>query len=172
MGSQASRRALLAVLGDPEEHGRDALELYGVSRICERRGDAARARTLYEKSLAGELPAETGRAAQRSLARLAKRGGDLRQARELWEKMLGNSREGLEAYEQLAIYHEHRARDPHVARALVRRALAELGKAERRGGMAPGAQRQSRARFERRLARLERKMGRMLLDASQVEATS
>jgi hypothetical protein len=163
---------VLAVLGDPEAHGRDALELFGVSRICERRGDAARARTLYEKSLAGELPAEAGRAAQRSLARLAKRGGDLRQARELWEKMLGNSREGLEAYEQLAIYHEHRARDPHVARALVRRALAELGKAERSGIMAPGARRQSRARFERRLARLERKMGRMLLDASHAGATS
>jgi uncharacterized protein len=163
---------VLAVLGDPEVHGRDALELFGVSRICERRGDAVRARTLYEKSLAGELPAETGRAAQRSLARLAKRGGDLRQARELWEKMLGNSREGLEAYEQLAIYHEHRARDPHVARALVRRALAELGKAECSGILAPGARRQSRARFERRLARLERKMGRMLLDASHAGATS
>ncbi|MGC1829766.1 MAG: ribonuclease H-like domain-containing protein [Candidatus Acidiferrales bacterium] len=164
---------VLAVLGDPEAHGRDALELYGVSRICERRGDAARARTLYERSLAGELPEETGRAAQRSLARLAKREGDLRLARELWEKMLGSSREGLEAYEQLAIYHEHRARDPRVARALVRRALAELGKAERRGGLASSsAQRQSRARFERRLARLERKMGRMPLDASQAEPAS
>ena len=163
---------VLALLGDPEAHGRDALELYGVSRICERRGDVARARTLYERSLAGELPAETGRAAQRQLAWLAKRGGDLGLARELWEKLLGDSREGLEAYEQLAIYHEHRARDPHGARSIVRRALAELGKAERRAGAGSNTQRQSRARFERRLARLERKMGRMLLDASQSEATS
>ena len=30
---------VLAVLGDPESHGQDGLELFGVSRICERRGE-------------------------------------------------------------------------------------------------------------------------------------
>ena len=45
-----------------------------------------RARKLYEQSIAlAELPAETDRAARRSLARLAKREGDLTLARDLWK---------------------------------------------------------------------------------------
>jgi tetratricopeptide (TPR) repeat protein len=163
---------VLAVLADPESHGQDALELYGVSRICERRGEMKRARRLYERSLASELPAETDRAARKSLARLAKREGDFTVARELWEKMLGNSREGLEAYEQLAIYFEHRAREPHRAATIVRKALADLRRANRLGTIAPAAYRSNQARFERRLARLERKAGRSLLDAMESESQS
>jgi tetratricopeptide (TPR) repeat protein len=150
---------VLSMLGNPELHGHDALELFGISRICERRGQTARARKLYEKSIARELPAETDRAARRSLARLAKREGDFALARELWENMLGNSREGFEAYEQLAIYYEHLAREPHRAAELARKALAELRAANRIGTIAPVAFRQQRTRFEQRLARLERKTG-------------
>ena len=41
--------------------------------------------------------------------------------------MLGNSREGFEAYEQLAIYYERHAREPHRAAVWSRKkALAEL----------------------------------------------
>jgi uncharacterized protein len=156
---------VLSLLGDPEAHGQDAFELFGASRICERRGEAALARRLYEQSIARELPQETDRAARRSLARLAKQGGDFDLARTLWEGMLGNSREGLEAYEQLAIHYERRAREPHRAAALARRALADLRKANRLGTIAPGAYRRCRAQFEKRLARLERKAGRTLLDS-------
>ncbi len=95
------------VLIDAETQGQDGLELFGVSRICERRGENTRARKLYEKSIASVLPAETDRAARRSLARLAKRDGDFALACELWRSSLGNSRQGYEAYEQLAIYYEH-----------------------------------------------------------------
>jgi hypothetical protein len=59
---------ILSLLTDPETHGQDALEIFGVSRICERRGDRTRARKLYEKSIASVLPTETDRAARRSLA--------------------------------------------------------------------------------------------------------
>ena len=38
---------ILSLLADPEASGRDALELFGVSRICERRGETTRARQLY-----------------------------------------------------------------------------------------------------------------------------
>ena len=163
------------MLAEPESDGHgisplDALELYGVSRICERRGQAKRARNLYQRSIASELPPKTDRAARRSLARLAKRGGDLSLARELWEGMLGGSKEGLEAYEQLAIYYEHHAREPHRAAGLARKALAELRRANRLGTMAAAAYRQCRERFEHRLARLERKAGRTLLDALEVES--
>jgi uncharacterized protein YprB with RNaseH-like and TPR domain len=169
-GLAALATRVLSLLGDPETHGQDALELFGVSRICERRGEAARARSLYQRSIASELPPETDRAARRSLARLAKREGDHQLARELWEGMLGNSREGLEAYEQLAIYYEHRAREPHRAAALAREALADLRHANHLGMIAPSAYRQQRVRFERRLARLERKAGRSLLDPLEPES--
>jgi len=150
---------VLSLLTDPETHGQDALELYGVSRMCERRGEVKRARQLYEQSIASKLPTETDRAARRSLARLAKRVGDFGLAREQWESTLGNSREGFESYEQLAIYYEHRARDPHNALAIVREALAELRRANHLGTISPGAYRQTQLRFEHRRTRLERKAG-------------
>jgi len=171
-GLAALATRVLSLLGDPEGHGHDALELFGVSRICDRRGDAARARSLYQRSIASKLPPETDRAARRSLARLAKREGNHELARELWDGMLGNSREGLEAYEQLAIFYEHRAREPHRAAALARQALADLRKANRLGTIAPSAYRQQRARFERRLARLERKAGLTLLDSLESRANA
>ena len=163
---------VMTMLGDPESRGQDALELFGVSRICERRGETARAKQLYKQSLAAELPQATGRVARQSLARLAKRENDLTLARELWEAMLGNSREGYDAYEQLAIYFEHRAREPHRAAAIARKALAELRRANRLGTIEPVAYRQAREKFERRLARLERKAGRRTLLDALVEAES
>jgi tetratricopeptide (TPR) repeat protein len=163
----------LSLLADPETRGKDALELFGVSRICERRGEAARARKFYSQSIAAELPEETGRAARKSLARLAKRDGDLSLACELWTAMLGNSREGLDAYEQLAIHYERRSREIDRAAVLVRAALAELRRAHRLGAVAADVQRRYRTRFEARLARLERKVGRTLLDAAEaMEAES
>ncbi len=163
---------VLAVLGDPESHGQDGLELFGVSRICERRGESARARVLYERSIAAELPVETERAAHRSLARLAKREGDHGLASQLWEKMLGDTREGFEAYEQLAIHYERQAREPHRAAELARSALAALRRANRLGTIAPPAYRQKKERFEKRLARLEHKGRNRLLDAMQRESSN
>ena len=154
---------VLALLGE-EATSQDGLELYGVSRICERRGEVKRARKLYEQSIASELPTETDRAARRALARLAKRDGDLALARELWEGTVGNSREGYEAYEQLAIYFEHEVREPRQALVIAREALAELRRANQVGMIVTAAYRRTKERFEHRLARLERKAGQTLLD--------
>src|SRR5271155_297419 len=147
-GLAALATRVLSLLGNPETHGHDGLELFGVSRICERRGDAIRARKLYAESIARDLPQETDRAARSSLARLAKRDGDYDLARVLWEGMLGNSREGFEAYEQLAIYYEHRARKPHRAAELARKALLDLRNGARLGTVAAGVHRERRLRFE------------------------
>lgn len=160
---------ILSLLSDAETQGQDGLELFGVSRICEKRGDAIRARKLYEQSIASALPIETDRAARRSLARLAKRDGDFAVACELWRYALGNSRQGYEAYEQLAIYHEHKACDPHQAREVVRQALDELRRANHTGAITPGAYREIRARFEHRMVRLERKRRGPLLDVLAAE---
>ena len=78
---------------------------------------------------------------------------------------MGNSREGYEAYEQLAIYYEHEAREPRQALAIAREALAQLRRASQVGTIAAVPYRTIKARFEHRLVRLERKAGRTLLDA-------
>ena len=160
---------VLSVLADAENQCTDAFELFGISRICERRGESARARVLFQRSIEGELPVETERAARRSLAMMAKRDGDFARARELWEGMLGSSREGLEAYEQLAIYYERHAREPHRAASITRKALAEIRRANRTGAVTTSLYRRSRARFERRLSRLERKTsgGSLLPDKAE-----
>jgi uncharacterized protein len=169
-GLAALATRTLSLLANPGADGQSGLELFGVSRICERRGESVRARKLYAQSITRDLPRETDRAARHSLARLAKREGDLDLARALWEGMLGNSREGFEAYEQLAIYFEHRAREPHRAAELARKALLELRNAHRLGTIPPAAYRQRRAQFEKRLARLERKSARSLLDGKESES--
>jgi uncharacterized protein YprB with RNaseH-like and TPR domain len=163
-GLAALSNRILSLLSDAENLGQDGLELFGVSRICEKRGEHNRARNLYEKSIASSLPAETDRMARRFLARLAKREGDFALACELWKDTLGNSRHGYEAYEQLAIHYERRVRDPERARQVVRQALDELHRANQVGDIAPGAYRDIKARFDRRLERLERKSRRPLLD--------
>jgi uncharacterized protein len=163
-GLAALSSRILSLLSDAENLGQDGLELFGVSRICEKRGEDTRARKLYEKSIASVLPTETDRVARRSLARLAKRQGDFELACELWKDALGSSRHGYEAYEQLAIYYERKARDPEQAREIVQQALNELRRAIQVGNMAPGPFREIKARFDHRMERLERKSKRPLVD--------
>jgi hypothetical protein len=92
---------VLSLVADPATFGQHALDVYGASRIYERRGELGRARKLYECSIASCLPAEADRAARTSLAMLAKRDGDYAIALEHWEKALGSSKEGLHACEHL-----------------------------------------------------------------------
>jgi hypothetical protein len=77
---------------------------------------------------------------------------------------VGNSRHGYEAYEQLAIYYEHKARDPEQARQIVQQALDELLRAIQVGDIAPGPYREIKARFDNRMQRLERKNKRPLFE--------
>lgn len=168
----------LSLLEKPETRGRDGFELLGVSRICDKRGHAARARKLYECSIASELPLQAAQLARKSLARLAKKDKDFAAACEIWTAMVGHSddqialsRDALEAYEQLAIHLERRCADPRRAAVLVRQALANLRRANRLGTIAASVRARYRQRFEKRLSRLERlqrreqNTSRMLLDA-------
>jgi len=163
-GLAALSSRILSLLSNAEDLGLGGLELFGVSRICEKRGEHTRARNLYEKSIASLLPTETDRAARRSLARLAKREGDFDLACELWKDALGNSRHGYEAFEQLAIYYEHTVRDPEQARQIVQQALDQLRAAIQVGDITPGAYREFKTGFDRRMERLQRKGRRPLLD--------
>ena len=71
-GLAALSSRIVALLSETERAGRDGFELFGLSRICERRGEAKRARKHFEQALAAdELPPGTDRVARRSLARMA-----------------------------------------------------------------------------------------------------
>jgi uncharacterized protein len=169
-GLAALSSRILSLLSDAEHLGQDGLELFGVSRICEKRGEHTRARNLYQRSIASFLPTETDRVARRLLARLAKRQGDFDLACELWKHALGNSRHGYDAYEQLAMYYEHKARDPEQARQIVQQALDELSHAIQVGDIAPGPYCEIKARFDRRMERLNGKNGKPLLAALMTQA--
>jgi uncharacterized protein YprB with RNaseH-like and TPR domain len=162
---------ILSILGDEKSAMQDGLELYGLSRICERRGQAERARRTYEQSIGSVLPTETDRIARAALARLAKRDGDIERARELWQGMLGNSREGYEAYKQLAIYYEHDACDVRQALATTSEALAQLRRAHQAGMISAGNYRKAKLEFEHRRSRLERKTGKLHLGLFEDESS-
>ena len=149
---------ILALLAEPETQKSDALELFGVSRIYERRGHTHRAQKLYQQSIQSDLPPLAKRQARRSLAQIARREGNFAFAADLWRSLLGPTREGIEAYEQLAIHYEHRAREPQQAARLAQQALLDLRRAKQNGDIAASAHRRARARFEHRLNRLAGKM--------------
>lgn len=151
---------VLSLLAEDEPVSNDGLELFGASRICERRGHARRARKLYAQSLASSLPAQTDRVARQALGRLAKREGDLESACQIWRSALGNSREGYDAYEQLAIYFEHRERAPEKALEIVDEALAVLRQSNREGIIGPNFFRERESAFMHRWQRLQGKLAR------------
>ncbi len=153
----------------------DPLDLYGLSRLMQRRGEPARARELFETALRSGLPRHVERLAQRELAQLAKREQDYTRATSLWEELrqaltsakrkksavtLEDTQKALEAAieaaEQLAIYYEHRAKQPHRAAEMTSHAIAELRSAQGDGGIAASRAQKIEARLRRRLARLER----------------
>jgi hypothetical protein len=164
-GLAALSGKMLALLAEPETAECEALDLFGMSRLLRQRGEMTRSRQLYERALASGLPGELDRAARRELARLAKRERDFGRATQLWNELVGadndNADAGLEAYEQLAMYYEHQAREPERAAALTREALTALGEALQAGNLTPAAHRKLRARLEHRLERLARRAGQI-----------
>jgi uncharacterized protein YprB with RNaseH-like and TPR domain len=163
----------IASAAHPSSH--DPIEVFGLSRIMHRRGHSTRARELYESALQSGLPRPVKRLAQRELAQLAKRELDYARATSLWEELRKTSNEvrsktsvilkedaqkalesAIVATEQLAIYYEHRAKQPSRAAELMRIALGELREERGFGGIEPARARKIEARLARRLLRLER----------------
>jgi hypothetical protein len=156
---------------------RDPIEVLGLSRILRKRGHTTRARELYETALRFGLPRPVERLAQRELAQLAKHELDYTRAISLWEalreaprsKATGNEElyfaedaqraleAAIEAAEQLAIYYEHRVKDPRRALDLVRSAIAELRAALCGRKIAKDCAAKIDARLSRRLSRLHRR---------------
>jgi uncharacterized protein len=157
VGLAALTGRVFSLLASPESESKDALEVFGVSRICDRRGESSRARDLYAHAIARDLPKPADGTARAALARLAKREGDFARATSLWMELRGMSREGLEAYVELAKYFEHRARRPERAAELIGEALAEMRRSRNIGLVSPERTGRLRSDFGKRLARLRGK---------------
>jgi uncharacterized protein YprB with RNaseH-like and TPR domain len=162
-----------------EAQPKDApLDLYGLSRLLHRRGDRSRARAVCETALRAGLPQDFERLAQRDLALLAKQENDYSQATSLWECLcnpvqpghrgkssVGFSKNGankaletaIEAAEQLAIYYEHRVKQPGRATELTQSAIKQLSSAKREGSIPGPRSKRIEDRLRRRLARLTRR---------------
>jgi hypothetical protein len=164
----------IANAAHPDTH--DPVEVLGLSRMLHRRGHSSRARELYESALSAGLPRPVERLAQAELALLAKRELDYTRAASLWDQLRTvpkaakrsqvpvlreDAERGLEAAihaaEQLAIYYEHRVKQPLRALDLIRAAIAELREAQRAGGIEPARAGKMDSRLAHRLARLERR---------------
>ena len=155
LGLAALAVKIAGLLEEPECAGRDAGEMYGLSRMLHRHGQELLAAQGYQRALIYGLPEGADRVARRELALLARRRGDFSCANALWEELLGVSNDGLHAYEQLAIHYEHRAREPERALALTREALVRLQESRPAGRLEPHQYRRWDAALRRRLARLE-----------------
>ena len=155
---------------------RDPIEVLGLSRMMRNRGHSARARELYETALRFGLPRPVERLAQRELAQLAKRELDYTRAVSLWDALRqapGRNRRNeapllaedvqrslesaIEAAEQLAIYYEHRVKQPRRALELIRAAISELREAQRKRRFTKEIGGKIETRLTRRLTRLERR---------------
>lgn len=158
--------ALLARLADVvhatiETAPAEPLDLFGLSRLLERRGLVDRAREFYERTLELGLPAEQEPAALRRLAALSKRLRDYRRAADLWQRWAECDLHSMQPEIELAIFHEHRTRNYPAALAATRRALAKLRRVTALAAMDRDSLFRHRKRLEHRLARLERKQAHL-----------
>ena len=164
----------LANAAPPDAH--DPIEVLGLSRLMHRRGHASRAQELYESALLAGLPRHVERLAQAELALLAKKELDYTRAASLWDELRKAPKPArrsqsailaedarktveaaIEAAEQLAIYYEHRMKQPQRAAELVRAAISELRDARHGGAIEAARATKMDARLAHRLARLERR---------------
>ena len=104
----------------------DSLDLFGLSRFLNRRGESRRAHRACAQALDLGLPAEFSARARRDLALLASRRGDHEEAAALWQDIVADSNDGIHACEQLAIHFERRAKDFAKAAEFAQLALAKL----------------------------------------------
>ena len=149
---------ILGMLADPGSGACRADELFGISRLLWQRGDADMAERLCRRAVEEGLPESAQRIGLRDLALAAKRRRDFDLSNAFWERLLGDTAEGLKAYEQLAIYYEHQARVPERAARLSRQALVKLQEGYREGRIESSRYIRWHAAFNHRLTRLSQKI--------------
>src|SRR5580693_4048676 len=139
--NQMDLRGLAAIMGridalltaaNRADDGVDSLDLFGLSRFLQRRGDSDRAHAACSLALDLGLPAEFRPQARRELALLAKRRGDHADAARLWHELAAevtdDALDAIHACEQLALYYERHVKDLARAAEFARLALARVGR--------------------------------------------
>jgi uncharacterized protein len=137
----------------------ESLDLFGLSRFLQRRGDASRAHSACAQALEIGLPAEFQPKARCELARMAKRRGEHLRAAEIWLEVVGDPHDGVRACEQLAIHYERQAKDLNRATEFARLALAKLTR-QRNSSRDPYAATRTvrlEQKFLQRLTRLQKR---------------
>src|SRR5467141_3308768 len=143
--------------GTPAAAGEiESLDLFGLSRFLQRRGDPDRAHSACAQALAMGLPAEFRPKARRDLALMAKRRGEHARAAEIWLQIVADLHDGIYACEQLAVYYERRAKDLVKATEFARLAIAKLQR-QRANSRDPFLT----ARFARREKKLLKRVARL-----------
>jgi hypothetical protein len=104
----------------------ESLDLFGLSRFLQRRGEAERAHYTCAQALEIGLPAEFRPKALQELALMAKRRGQHARAAEIWQEVAGDPCDGIHACEQLAIHYERHAKDLSRAAEFAELGLAKL----------------------------------------------
>ncbi len=137
----------------------ESLDLFGLSRFLQRRGDPDRAHSACAQALAMGLPAEFRPKARRDLALMAKRRGEHARAAEIWQQIVADLHDGIHACEQLAIYYERHARDLAKAAEFAQLAIAKLlrERANSRDPLLTARFARLEKKFLQRVARLEKK---------------
>lgn len=117
---------------ESEENGGavdSSLDLFSLSRIFERAGVRGQAVSTCRRALKMGLPEPVEVRALLHLSYQHKRQREYEPAAAIWTELAGREREvALTALEELAIYHEHRRRDPHAALEFVEMALRQVDK--------------------------------------------
>src|SRR5712664_818946 len=137
----------------------ESLDLFGLSRFLQRRGEDDRAHSACAQALAIGLPEEIRPKARRELAFMAKRRGEHARAAEIWLEIVGDPCDGVPACEQLAIYYERHAKDMAQAAQFAKLAIATLRRqlANSRDPFLTARFVRLEQKFQHRLARLEKK---------------
>jgi uncharacterized protein YprB with RNaseH-like and TPR domain len=156
-GLAALAGRIFQTLSEPEHGEQEPLELYGISRLLNLRGEYSKARGAYERCLDAGLPEPMDRRARHEAAKLARRERDFGRAMELWHGLARSKESSLEALEQLAIHYERRDRNYPEAARLTHLALVQLRNAARLGLIRPKRHAILLARLNQRLIRLEAK---------------
>jgi uncharacterized protein YprB with RNaseH-like and TPR domain len=140
----------------------NSLDLFGLSRFLNRRGEKHRAHSLCTKALDAGLPAPFRRQATNELALLAKSRGEWGTAVGLWKELAINPRDGLAACEQLAMYFERLGKDYAQALEYAELGLAKAGQAKWlcRERFKAGRMEKWEEKFTRRLERLRNRINR------------
>jgi serine phosphatase RsbU (regulator of sigma subunit)/uncharacterized protein YprB with RNaseH-like and TPR domain len=138
----------------------NSLDLFGLSRFMNRRGEKKRAHSLCTRALDAGLPSTFRRQATAELAMMAKIRGDWEAAVVLWKELACNPRDGIAACEQLPMYYERRGKDCAQALEYANLGLAKAGQAKWlcRERFTAGRMEQWEQKFRRRLERLQNRM--------------